>query len=167
MKRELEFVRILTFFPTSKMQGEAMAESSGSGVTRLSGHIIIIMWGLSVIKLSKLKRKGLERLVGRLGVVQMKSLVRSFLWSPGLDQQTEVPAMRCSGCKHVLKMPTVAPFDPWECPVLPWRRIYVDFAGSFKGTLLWVMLIQSILFYSKPEVFTMKSKTFTLTIDVL
>ncbi|RXN30262.1 putative protein K02A2.6-like protein [Labeo rohita] len=124
-----------------------------------------IMWGLRVIIPPKLRTRVLEELhVGHLGVVKMKSLARSFVWWPGIDQQIEQLAMHCSGCQHVQKMPKAAPLHPWEWPALPWQRIHVDFAGPFMGTTFLVVVDACTKW---PEVFSMTSTTASQTVTVL
>ncbi len=60
------------------------------------------MWGLRVVVPLKLRSQVLEELhVGHLGVVKIKSLARSFVWWPGIDQQIEQFAMHCSVSQHV------------------------------------------------------------------
>ncbi len=126
---------------------------------------VCIMWGLRVVVPPKLRSRVLEELhVGHLGVVKMKSLARSFVWWPGIDQQIEQFAMHCSGCQHVQKMPKPAPLHPWEWPVLPWQRIHVDFAGPFMGT---TFLVVVDVCSKCPEVFSMTSTTAAQTVMVL
>ncbi|XP_034157776.2 LOW QUALITY PROTEIN: uncharacterized protein K02A2.6-like [Pangasianodon hypophthalmus] len=124
-----------------------------------------IIWGLRVVIPAKLRNRVLEELhVGHLGVVKMKSLARSFVWWPGIDQQIEQLAMHCSGCQHVQKMPKAAPLHPWEWPALPWQRIHVDFAGPFMGTTFLVVVDACSKW---PEVFSMTSTTASQTVTVL
>ncbi|KAL0147462.1 hypothetical protein M9458_057225, partial [Cirrhinus mrigala] len=124
-----------------------------------------IMWGLRVIIPPKLQTRVLEELqVGHLGVVKMKSLARSFVWWPGIDQQIEQLAVHCSGCQHVQKMPKAAPLHPWEWPALPWQRIHVDSAGPFMGTTFLVVVDACTKW---PEVFSMTSTTASQTVTVL
>nr|XP_055076811.1 uncharacterized protein K02A2.6-like [Misgurnus anguillicaudatus] len=124
-----------------------------------------VMWGLRVVVPPKLQTQVLKELhVGHLGVVKMKSLARSFVWWPGIDQQIEQLAMQCSGCQHVQKMPKTAPLHPWEWPALPWQRIHVDFAGPFMGTTFLVVVDACSKW---PEVFSMASTTAAQTVTVL
>ncbi|KAI2646044.1 hypothetical protein H4Q32_028458 [Labeo rohita] len=112
-----------------------------------------------------LRTRVLEELyVGHLGVVKMKSLARSFVWWPGIDQQIEQLAMHCSGCQHVPKMPKAAPLHAWEWPALPWQRIHVDFAGPFMGTTFLIVVDACTKW---PEVFSMTSTTASQTVTVL
>ena len=69
--------------------------------------------------------------------------------------------MACQGVKN---SPPVTPFHPWIWPVIPWQRIYVDFAGLF--------MIKSYLLvtdaHSKwPEIIEMNSTTTQKTITEL
>ncbi|XP_057202332.1 uncharacterized protein K02A2.6 [Triplophysa rosa] len=124
-----------------------------------------IMWGLRVVVPPKLRTRVLEELhTGHLGVVKMKSLARSFVWWPGIDQQIEQLAMCCSGCQHVQKMPKTAPLHSWEWPASPWQRIHVDFAGPFKGHTFLVVVDACSKW---PEVFNMTTTTASQTIAVL
>lgn len=36
-------------------------------------------------------------------------------------------------CKSTKGMPAVAPLHPWVWPSRPRERLYIDFAGLFKG----------------------------------
>ncbi|XP_029115138.1 uncharacterized protein K02A2.6-like [Scleropages formosus] len=124
-----------------------------------------LVWGLRIIIPPKLQARVLEELhAGHLGVVKMKSLARSFVWWPGIDQQIEQLAMHCPGCQQVQNMPKPAPLHPWEWPAVLWQRIHVDFAGPFMGTTFLVVVDACSKW---PEVFSMSSTTATQTITVL
>ena len=124
-----------------------------------------VMWGTRVIIPSNLRTKVLEELhSGHLGVVKMKALARSFVWWPGIDQDVESVAMKCSGCQQVQNEPARSPLHLWEWPPSPWQRIHVDFAGPFMGTNFLVVVDACSKW---PEVFTMNSTTTNQTITVL
>lgn len=124
-----------------------------------------IMWGMRIVIPNKLRSKVLEELhVGHLGVVKMKTLARSFVWWPGIDQQIEQLVKGCSGCQRVQNMPKAAPLHPWEWPATPWQRVHIDFAGPFMGNTYLVVVDACSKW---PEVFVMNSTTSAHTIDVL
>lgn len=60
----------------------------------------------------KLKTQVLEEPhAGHLEVVEMKSLARSFVWWPDIEQIEQL-AINYSGCQHVQKMQKMAPLHP-------------------------------------------------------
>lgn len=79
--------------------------------------------------------------------------------------------MRIASCqedkeivKGIKNRPSSAPMLPWEFPNKPWKRIYVNFAGPFIGS----MFFMTIDMLSKwPEVFVMRYTTVYKSIEVL
>ena len=116
-----------------------------------------ILWGIRVVVPSKLRKQVLSELhQGHTGVVRMKSLARSHIWWPGLDQEVEEMVKACTACQEVKNSPTVAPLHPWIWPDTPWARIHVDFAGPYRGKT-YLIIVDA---HSKwPEVIEMKSTT--------
>ena len=93
----------------------------------------------------------------------MKSVARSYIWWPDLDEALEEVVKSCTSCQAVKHSPAVAPVQPWTCPNQPWKRIHLDFAGPFHG----LMFLVAVDAHSKwPEVFVMKETTDTKTIEV-
>ena len=99
------------------------------------------MWGIRVIIPAKL-RPQVQHLLheGHLGVVKMKSLVRSHVWWPGIDSDIEQMAKGCLWCQSVQKVPAQAPLHPWEWPSKHWQRVHVDYAGPFQGTMILIII---------------------------
>ena len=64
----------------------------------------VLMWGIRVIVPNKLQ---LHR--EHPGVVRMKSIARSYVWWPGLDQAIEHVVKACSQCQVVKNTAPVAP----------------------------------------------------------
>ena len=128
-------------------------------------HDGCLMWGIRVIIPSKLRNKVLDELhEGHLGVVKMKTLVRSFAWWPGIDHDIEQLAKGCNGCQQVQHNPTQAPLHTWEWPAKPWQRVHIDYAGPFLGHMFLVVVDA----HSKwPEVIPTKATTSSQTIDIL
>ena len=120
-----------------------------------------VMWGTRVIVPPKLRSRVLESLhEGRLGVVKMKNLARSYIWWPGIDGQIEDLAKTCSGCQQIQRQPQTAPVHTWEWPTTPWQRIHIDYAGPFMDRMFLIVVDA----HSKwPEVFTVKQATATTT----
>ena len=95
----------------------------------------------------------------------MKSVARSYVWWPKLDQRLEDMAKSCTACQSVKDTPSVVPLHPGIWPAKPWQRIHVDFAGPFMGKMFFIVVDA----HSKwPEVILMTSTTSTdQTISVL
>ena len=65
---------------------------------------------------------------GYPGIARMKSIARSYVWWPKIDQEIEKVTHECQPCNKTLKAPPVSPLLPWSWPTAPWQRIQVDFA---------------------------------------
>lgn len=94
----------------------------------------------------------------------MKSLARSFVYWPGLDQQIENLVRKCHRCNLVAKSPRKAQNISWPTPSGPWNRVHIDYAGPYEGQNF---LILVDAFSKWPEVIPMKSTTASHTVSKL
>ena len=94
----------------------------------------------------------------------MKSVARSYLWWPGLDQDIKNIAKSCMFCQSVGNTPQTVSLHPWTWPTKPWQRIHIDYAGPFFNTNFLVVVDAH---WKWPEVFEMKSNITSKTIAVL
>lgn len=69
----------------------------------------------------------------------MKSLARSHVWWPGLDNAIATKVQECQICQEDRPNPPRAPLHPWEWPSRPWARLHIDHAGPFMGKLYLVV----------------------------
>ena len=116
-----------------------------------------ITWGNRVIIPHKLRAEVLKMLhLTHVGMTGMKSLARSYVWWPGIDQDIEILVKACASCqKHGKKLPKVID-HPWVKSTRPWQRVHVDFAGEFQNNY-WLLMYDT---YSKwPEVIKMSHNT--------
>ena len=72
-----------------------------------------VLWGIQVDHYPmKLHGRILDELhQNHTGMSQMKSLSRSFVWWPGLDQSIEEVVKSCTACQSIRDSPAVAPVD--------------------------------------------------------
>uniref|UniRef100_A0A914VK21 RNA-directed DNA polymerase n=1 Tax=Plectus sambesii TaxID=2011161 RepID=A0A914VK21_9BILA len=83
----------------------------------------------------------------------MQRLARRFFWWPGLDADIDQLVSDCDPCIQRLPDPTPVPPQPWPRANRPWKRIHMDFAGPFLGSM-WLIVIDA---YSRwPEVVEMQ-----------
>ncbi|XP_042372461.1 uncharacterized protein K02A2.6-like [Plectropomus leopardus] len=109
--------------------------------TELSLQDGCIFWGARVI----VPPPGRAQIMDELhethpGVSRIKSLARSYVWWPRLDQDLENKVRACTQCQANQNMPQPAPLHPWEWPDRPWSRLHLDFAGPFKGQMFLIMV---------------------------
>ena len=91
-----------------------------------------LLWGTRIIIPKSLRATILEELhQNHPGIVRMKILARSYLWSPKLDHEIEKQVKCCESCQCVKGHPSPTPLHPWFWPSRPWQRIHLDFAGPF------------------------------------
>ena len=94
----------------------------------------------------------------------MKSIARIHVWWPKIDVDIERTVSKCTACQETSRDPVRAPLHPWEQPGQPWKRIHVDFAGPFEGSM-WLIVVDA---HTKwPEVIAMKTTTANKTIAIL
>ena len=131
----------------------------------LSIHQGCIIWGIRVVIPQKLRQCMLDELhEGHLGIVKLKTLAPNYVWWPKLDKELEELIKHCTGCQQNRNMPPESPNHPWEYPDKPWKRIHVDFAGPFLGSMF-LIIVDS---YSKwPIVAQMKKTTASNTIEIM
>ena len=124
-----------------------------------------LLWGIRVIVPQKLREQLLDELHrDHPGISRMKAVARSYIWWPGIDKAVENLAKSCASCQAVKHSPAVAPLQPWVWPAQPWKRVHLDFAGPFQGS----MFLVAVDAHSKwPEVHLMRETTAAKTIDVL
>ena len=98
------------------------------------------------------------------GISKMKSIARSYVWWPGLDQDITKVVQGCTACQQNRACQPSAPLHPWNWPSRPWELINVDFAGPFLNCIFLIIVDA----HSKwPEVFEMKLTSAQTTIQVL
>ena len=123
-----------------------------------------ILWGLRVMIPPPYR----ERLMDDLhethpGICRMKSIARSYLWWPCLDQDIVDRVGECEACQAARNLPSVAPLHYWTWPSRPWQRIHIDYAEKDGSNFL--VIVDS---HSKwMEVFLMSPTTSTRIMTAL
>jgi transposase InsO family protein len=124
-----------------------------------------LVWGTRVIiptSLQKAVKKELHE--GHPGSNRMKSLARSYVWWPGMNQELESVSKSCPDCCRQRGDPNKAQLHPWEFPTTPWSRVHIDYAGPYQGNCYLVVVDA----HSKwPEVIQTRCTTSTSTIVAL
>ena len=79
---------------------------------------------------------------GHTGIVHMKAVARMHVWWPNIDRKIESCVYECDDCQRNSRNPARAPLHPWEQPEKPWKRLHIDFAGPFCGSV-WLILVDA------------------------
>lgn len=89
------------------------------------------------------------------GIVQTKSLARSYVWWPQLNDDIESLVRNCNKCLENRHMPPKTTYE-WVMPTKPWSRLNIDFAGPYQNKIFLIIVDA----YSKwPEVFIVNNMT--------
>ena len=133
--------------------------------TELSVEAGCLLWGMRVVVPKACQEAVLEELhASHPGIVKMKSLARIHVWWWGIDKDIEQVVRECPACQSVRNAPSTTYLHPWSWPDGPWKRIHVDFAGPFLGSMFMVLVDA----HSKwLEVVPMASTTTEKTIEML
>ena len=70
----------------------------------------------------------------------MKSLLRMYVWWPGITKDIENTVRNCTACQLHQSTPPVAPLHPWSWPTRPWARLHLDYAGPFEGKMILILI---------------------------
>ena len=133
---------------------------------QLTVHNGCILLSHRVVIPSSLRQQVLTEIhEGHMGIVRMKSLARMHVWWPKIDESIETHPNQCISCQENSRQPNKAPVLTWENPKEPWKRLHVDFAGPYEGSM-WLIVIDAATKW--PEVIQMNSNTKAeRTIEVL
>ncbi|XP_026726970.1 uncharacterized protein K02A2.6-like [Trichoplusia ni] len=93
-----------------------------------------VMWGHRLVIPSTCRNKVIAELhESHMGIVKTKSLARSYVWWPGIDEALETACCSCTVCAEVADAPPAHAPRAWPWPDRPWTRIHVDFLGPVAG----------------------------------
>ena len=124
-----------------------------------------ILWGSRVVIPPQGRKAALDELhETHPGSSKMKSLARSYIWWPKMDQEIEDLVKRCNTCQETRSSPASAPLHPWQWPSQPWSRLHLDFAGPYMGHMFLVIVDANSKWM---DAHIMSSITSSKTIEVL
>lgn len=131
----------------------------------LSVHNGCILWGTRVVIPPRMRNYVLQTLhTSHPGIVKMKSLARSYVWWPGIDNDIHKLCKNCFDCSKRQSNPPKSELHSWKLPEGPWKRIHIDFAGPFMDHMF-LLVVDA---YSKwLEVRPMKTASTQTTIEAL
>ncbi|XP_008181385.1 uncharacterized protein K02A2.6-like [Acyrthosiphon pisum] len=89
-----------------------------------------LMWGHRLVIPTKFRKELLQELHStHLGIVKMKSLARSYVWWPKIDDDIEKITKECEKCLANSDSPPRSILHSWPWPEGPAQRIHLDFMG--------------------------------------
>ncbi|TLY46627.1 MAG: DDE-type integrase/transposase/recombinase, partial [Gammaproteobacteria bacterium] len=101
----------------------------------------IIMFGYKVVVPASLRAHLLKELhSSHMGIVKMKSVARSYIWFPKIDESIENLANSCSSCLLERSNPSKSSLHVWHYPSNPWERVHCDFLGPFKNKMFLLVI---------------------------
>ncbi|EYC20763.1 hypothetical protein Y032_0021g408 [Ancylostoma ceylanicum] len=101
---------------------------------------------------------------GHPGIVRMKSLARSYVYWPNIDEDCGRTVQSCTECQLQSKTPAKVPLQMWKSAQEVWERIHVDFAGPLHGTY-YMVVVDAMSKW--PEIFELNNITPGTTVKLL
>lgn len=98
------------------------------------------------------------------GIDQMRSLARTLVHWPNIDDQISALVRACQECAPLAKTDTKTKLQSWPTPEKPWQRVHADFAGPINDTYF-LLVVDS--FSKWPEIIPTKRTTTAATISIL
>lgn len=100
-----------------------------------------LMWGHRLVVPSNCQDTVLRELHDtHMGIVKTKSIARSYVWWPGIDEAVEAMCRACGVCAEAAEAPPQHAPQPWPWPTRPWSRVHVDFLGPIFGEKYLIMI---------------------------
>ncbi|XP_055633708.1 uncharacterized protein K02A2.6-like [Toxorhynchites rutilus septentrionalis] len=95
---------------------------------------------------------------------RMKSLARSFVYWPNIDDVVEDYVRCCRSCAEAAKSPRKTNLESWPIPSKPWERVHIDYTGPINGYYYFLVIDA----YSKwPEIYRTRSTSTTKTLEMV
>ncbi|XP_055355332.1 uncharacterized protein K02A2.6-like [Paramacrobiotus metropolitanus] len=124
-----------------------------------------VCWGHRTVIPDKFRQQVLTYLhEAHMGAGKMKAEARGYCWWPQMDREIEQVTKDCRTCAERAHDTAKVPLAQWEVPDAPWKRVHMDFAGPYHGTMLFVVVDAMSKW---PEVISMKHATTETVIDAL
>jgi hypothetical protein len=126
----------------------------------------IILRGTRIVIPASLEHRVLQLAhEGHQGIVKTKTLLRSKVWFPNIDQKAELTVKNCLACQANTPFTQSEPLKMSELPEAPWHNISADFYGPLPtGEYLLVIIDE----YSRyPVVETVRSVSANTVIPIL
>ncbi|XP_062551039.1 uncharacterized protein K02A2.6-like [Armigeres subalbatus] len=125
----------------------------------------VLMYINRVVVPKTLQQKVIQQLHrGHPGIDRMRSLARSYVYWPNIDEQITDLVRTCQQCASVAKSDPKTKLQSWPIPEKPWQRVHVDFSGPLNDTYF-LLVVDS--FSKWPEVIPTKRITTAATIASL
>jgi hypothetical protein len=122
-------------------KSEEMPEEFKRRYAGLSISHKCILYGDRVVIPACLHKQILQLLhKNHVGMVKMKSVARSYVFWPNIDNDIENLVKSCTVCAAMAKDPPKVPVMPWFAPQAPWSRLHIDFAGPYKNKTLLIIV---------------------------
>lgn len=98
--------------------------------TELSAIGKLVLHGTRIIIPNKLRERTLELAYeGHSGIVNMKKILRTKVWWPGIDKDVEKFCKSCHGCQLVSQSAKPEPMCRTKMPDGPWQYLAADLLG--------------------------------------
>lgn len=99
------------------------------------------MWGHRIVIPEACRAKVLSVLhETHMGIVKTKSITRSYVWWPGIDEAVEATCRECALCAAEADAPPRHAPVPWPWPARPWTRVHMDFMGPIAGKIYLIIV---------------------------
>lgn len=94
---------------------------------------------------------------GHQGIVRTKSLLRSKVWFPHIDDMVENIVKNCPACATVVPEHKIQPMKMSELPKGPWQQLSADFCGPYPSGHYCLVVIDEYTRFPAVEIITSTS----------
>ncbi|XP_055842563.1 uncharacterized protein K02A2.6-like [Episyrphus balteatus] len=91
---------------------------------------------------------------GHPGIERMKSIARSYVYWPNIDDDITGYVRQCQSCATAAKSPIKTTLSSWPRPLAPMERIHIDIAGPCDDKYYFIIVDA---FSKWPEIFQVRS----------